>query len=45
MNGFVDENGRALLSLSLRADSAAEDFSVDAWVDTGFTAILSCQSG
>lgn len=40
MNGKVDNAGRSLLGIELRADAAAIADSVEAWVDTGFTGDL-----
>lgn len=40
MNGTVDEQGRALLSLTLRASPNAEPISIEAWIDTAFNGEL-----
>ncbi len=40
MNGFVDSQGRALLTIPIRAAQEATALSVEAWIDTGFTGEL-----
>jgi clan AA aspartic protease len=40
MNGFVDEAGRALVDIELRANQHASPHSIAAWIDTGFTGDL-----
>jgi clan AA aspartic protease len=40
MIGRVDNSGRALLAIELRAESASSMSSIEAWVDTGFTGDL-----
>ena len=40
MNGIVDFQGRALLSIPIRDAPDTEDTSIVVWVDTGFTGDL-----
>ncbi len=40
MNGTVDEFGRALVTLAIRANHVAEPTAIQAWVDTAFTGEL-----
>jgi clan AA aspartic protease len=40
MNGFVDQAGRALIDIELRANHDALPRSIAAWIDTGFTGDL-----
>ncbi len=40
MNGAVDEFGRALVKLSIRANRDAEKTTVQAWIDTAFNGEL-----
>ena len=40
MNGLVDLNGRALLTVEIRSASDASPVPVEVWVDTGFTGDL-----
>jgi predicted aspartyl protease len=40
MNGHVDADGRALVSVSLRSVASAAPDSVQAWIDTGFNGNL-----
>lgn len=40
MNGFIDENGRALLSVELQPNPASDVVAIEVWVDTGFTGDL-----
>jgi len=40
MNGIVDNAGRALLDVELRATREAPSLSIAAWIDTGFTGDL-----
>ncbi len=40
MNGLIDQNGRALLSIIARANVNSVASSIDAWIDTGFTGDL-----
>ena len=40
MNGVIDVNGRALLSVEVRSDSQAAPTLIEVWVDTGFTGDL-----
>lgn len=40
MNGFVDDRGRALISILVRAQTGGEATDVEVWVDTGFTGEL-----
>jgi clan AA aspartic protease len=40
VNGTVDEAGRALVTLSLRAQQDAEPISIQAWIDTAFNGEL-----
>jgi clan AA aspartic protease len=40
MIGRVDNSGRALLAIDVRAESASATSSIEAWVDTGFTGDL-----
>lgn len=40
MNGYIDDNGRALLNVELRSTPASESQFVEAWIDTGFTGEL-----
>lgn len=40
MNGLIDENGRALLTIDVRATSARTASSIEVWIDTGFTGDL-----
>ena len=37
MNGIVDEVGRAILGISILADTHPQVIPVDVWIDTGFT--------
>ena len=36
MNGTVDEFGRALVTLTIRADQDSEPTNIQAWIDTAF---------
>lgn len=36
MIGFIDESGRALLSVEIRSDSTSRAVAIEVWVDTGF---------
>ena len=36
MNGYVDEDNRALLSVSVRSRANGDPASVEAWIDTAF---------
>jgi hypothetical protein len=38
MTGRVDQDGRALLPVSLRHPSAGKDLAFEAWIDTAFPA-------
>lgn len=40
MNGTVDEFGRALVTLTIRADLDAEPTEIQAWIDTAFNGEL-----
>ncbi|MEX0612348.1 MAG: hypothetical protein WD738_09435 [Pirellulales bacterium] len=40
MNGFVDNAGRALIEIELRATRDAPPLSTTVWIDTGFTGDL-----
>ena len=40
MNGFVDEFGRALVALRIRAGEAAVETEIHAWIDTAFNGEL-----
>ena len=40
MNGTVDEFGRALVTLTVRADQHAEPTDIQAWIDTAFNGEL-----
>jgi clan AA aspartic protease len=40
MNGFIDENGRALLSVDVRQNPTSDVTAIEVWVDTGFTGDL-----
>ena len=40
MNGIVDEQGRALLTIELRSVPTAAPVEIASWVDTGFTGEL-----
>jgi predicted aspartyl protease len=40
MIGRVDNSGRALLAIDVRAESASVLSSIEAWIDTGFTGDL-----
>ena len=40
MKGFIDEGGRALLSVEIRLDSTRQAVAIEVWVDTGFTGDL-----
>jgi clan AA aspartic protease len=40
MNGVVDLQGRAMLTVQIRAESAGAASPVEAWIDTGFTGEL-----
>ena len=40
MNGRVDECGRALMTLSIRAHRDAEPTEIQAWIDTAFSGEL-----
>ena len=40
MNGIVDEFGRALLTLTIRANQNAEPTDIHAWIDTAFNGEL-----
>jgi predicted aspartyl protease len=40
MNGFVDNAGRALIGIEVRATREAPARSIEAWIDTGFTGDL-----
>ena len=36
MNGHVDSNGRALVTISVRPSDAAAAHEIEVWIDTGF---------
>ena len=40
MNGTVDEFGRALVTLTIRANQDAESTNIHAWIDTAFNGEL-----
>lgn len=40
MNGIIDLNGRALISIDVRCDAESTPETFEAWVDTGFTGDL-----
>lgn len=40
MNGDVDEFGRALVTLAIRANRVAEPTNIQAWIDTAFNGEL-----
>ena len=40
MNGHVDSNGRALVTVSVRRSDVAAAHEVQAWIDTGFNGDL-----
>ena len=40
MNGLVDSQGRALLTIPIRTAQEATALPVEAWIDTGFTGEL-----
>lgn len=40
MNGFVDEQGRALLTIPIRTAPTATPSPLEVWIDTGFTGDL-----
>lgn len=40
MNGLIDQNGRALLSIIVSANLNTSAASINAWIDTGFTGDL-----
>jgi len=40
VNGFIDENGRALLSVEVRQNPTMNAVAIEVWVDTGFTGDL-----
>ena len=40
MNGEVDLNGRALLTVSLQSDETTASSPIEVWIDTGFTGDL-----
>lgn len=40
MNGLVDELGRALVKLEIRASKNAEPTTIQAWIDTAFSGEL-----
>ena len=40
MNGFIDANGRALLSVEILPNSTLKAEVIEVWVDTGFTGDL-----
>lgn len=40
MNGVVDEFGRALITLGIRANSETEPTAIQAWIDTAFNGEL-----
>jgi predicted aspartyl protease len=40
VNGVVDEFGRALVTLKIRANRVAEPTEVEAWIDTAFNGEL-----
>ena len=40
MNGRVDENGRALVTVAIRASAESSPHQLQAWIDTGFNADL-----
>lgn len=40
MNGVVDEYGRALVTLKIRADRSSESADIRAWIDTAFNGEL-----
>ncbi|MFO7902902.1 MAG: clan AA aspartic protease [Planctomycetota bacterium] len=40
MNGSVDGNGRALLSVRIASDPQSQAVAIEAWIDTGFSGDL-----
>ena len=40
MNGFVDANGRALITVNVRSTAVQTTTPIQVWVDTGFTGDL-----
>lgn len=40
MNGLVDLNGRAILTVEVRSVTKASPVEIEVWVDTGFTGDL-----
>ena len=40
MTGRVDKDGRALVTISIRATASSQSVEVEAWIDTGFTGEL-----
>ena len=40
MNGLVDDSGRTLLQVEIRAESLSLPMAVEVWIDTGFTGDL-----
>lgn len=40
MRGYIDSDGRALLSVEVRSDATSQTAVIDVWVDTGFTGDL-----
>jgi len=40
MNGHVDGQGRALITISIRASDASSTHAFDAWIDAGFNGDL-----
>ncbi len=40
MIGFIDESGRALLSVDVRPEPTADAVAIEVWIDTGFTGDL-----
>jgi clan AA aspartic protease len=40
MNGYVDEYGRALVTVSIRPSVAAASLDIEVWIDTGFNGDL-----
>ena len=40
MNGIVDNEGRSLLAIEVRANPTSQAVAADVWIDTGFTGDL-----
>jgi clan AA aspartic protease len=45
VNGWVDNSGRALIALSIRANAEARAFAVETWIDTAFDGDLVIPAG